>query len=210
MMPRVNPVWCGFLATAASAANLALLTIGTYPVDPLDIGALARLDAGAVPWLAASLVADLAFYLLLIPVALGLSAGRERWAGVAYALVGALGAVVLLWQWPGALYRADVAGFEAVTRLVYFGLWNGVGALMGGLWWGAVAWRTRHHHRAFAGFSLVLSTLAFLDAAAFRLLPADSAGLILMTLLAGLAVWPSAAALGPLRSAGKEEDAQVP
>ena len=106
MTRRIDPVTCGFLATAASVVNLVFLTIATHPVDPLDIEALARLEGDVVPWLVVSLVADLAFYLLLIPVAMGLGGRLARWAGVVYALIGATGAILLLWQWPAALYAA--------------------------------------------------------------------------------------------------------
>ena len=199
-MRRFDPVTCGFLASAASVVNVALLKIATHPVDPLDVEALARLGSEAVPWLVASLVADLAFYLLLISVAIGLGGRVARWAGVAYALIGAAGAAILLWQWPAALYAADAEQFERVTRVVYFGLWNGVGAAAACVWWVAVAWRTRRSHRAFATFTLVLGVLAFMDAASFRLVSVEAAGWVLMALLGLLMVWPAAAAFGPLRS----------
>ena len=93
MMQRFDPVTCGFLASASAVVNVAFLKIATHPVDPLDIEALARLGSEAVPWLVVSLVADLAFYLLLIPVALGLGGRVAQWAGVAYALIGAAGAL---------------------------------------------------------------------------------------------------------------------
>jgi len=200
MMQRFDPVTCGFLASASAVVNLAFLKIATHPVDPLDIEALARMGSEAVPWLVVSLVADLAFYLLLIPVALGLGGRVAQWAGVAYALIGAAGASVLLWQWPILLYAADAVHFESVTRVVYFGLWNGVGAVVGCVWWVAVARRTRRSHRAFAAFTLVLGILAFMDAASFRLLSFESARWVLMALLGLLMVWPATAALGPLRS----------
>ena len=200
MKQRFDPVTCGFLATAASVVNLAFLTIATHPVDPLDIEAMARLKAGVVPWLIVSLVADLAFYVLLIPVAIGLGGRRARWAGVGYALIGAVGATILLWQWPLSLYLGEVERFERVTRVVYFGLWNGAGAAVACVWWAAVAWHTRSTHRAFAVFTMVLALLAFLDVVSFRVASTEVAGWVLRMLLGGLMVWPASAALGPLRS----------
>lgn len=202
---RVDPVACGLLASAAALANVALLKIATHPVDPLDIDALARLDPRVAPWLVASLVADLAFYLLLMPVARGLGGTAARWAGVAYAVTGAMGAALLLWQWPASLYAAEVERFARITRLVYFDLWNGAGALTAFVWWIGVAWRTRSTHRAFAAFTLALGVLSLLDAAAFRLVPVDAARWVLTTLLALLVVWPSAAALGPLRRQARKQ-----
>lgn len=198
-MRRLDPATSGLLASAAAAVNVALLKIATHPVDPLDIEALARLTPEVVPWLVASLVADLAFYLLLLAVAFGLGDRVAQWAGVVYALIGATGAVILLWQWPAALYAAEVEQFERVTRVVYFGLWNGVGAVAGGVWWTVLAWRFRRRHRAFAAFTLALGVLAFIDAASFRLVSVDVAGWVLTVLLGLLMVWPAAAALGPLR-----------
>ena len=200
MMQRFDPVTCGFLASAAAAANVALLKIATHPVDPLDIEAMARLEAGVVPWLVASLIADLAFYLLLIPVAMGLGGRVAKWVGVAYAFIGAAGALILLWQWPVALYAADAGHFERATRVVYFGLWNGVGAAAATIWWIAVARRWRRSHRAFAAFTLMLGVLAFMDGVSFRLFSFDWARWVLMALLGLLMVWPALAALGPLRS----------
>ena len=199
MKQRFDPAMCGFLATAASVVNLVFLTIATYPVDPLDIKALARLEVGVVPWLVVSLVADLAFYLLLIPVAIGLGGRKTRWAGVGYALIGAAGAMILLWQWPVSLHLAEAERFERVTRVVYFGLWNGVGAALACIWWAAVGWHIRHAHRAFAVFTMGLALLALLDVVSFRLVSIDVAGWVLRVLLGGLMVWPAAAALGPLR-----------
>lgn len=206
MKQRVDPVTCGFLATAASVVNLVFLTIATYPVDPLDIAALARLEQGVVPWLIVSLVADLAFYLLLIPVAIGLGGQRARWAGVGYALIGAAGATILLWQWPVSLYLAEVERFERVTRVVYFGLWNGVGAAVACAWWTVVGWLKRRTHRAFAVFTMGLALLALLDVVSFRLVSIDVAGWVLRVLLGGLMVWPAAAALGPLRRRPERPD----
>ena len=199
-MRRFDPVLCGFLASAAAAVNVLLLTVATYPVDPLDIEAMAHLDAGVVPWLVASLVADLAFYLLLVPVATGLGGRAAKWTGAVYALIGAAGAAILLWQWPVALYAADAVHFERITRVVYFDLWNGVGSVAACAWWLAVARRWRRSHRAFAAYTLVLGVLAFLDVALFRLGSVDAASWVLRVLLGLLMVWPAAAALGPLRS----------
>lgn len=205
MIRRIDPVACGLLASVAAAVNVALLKIATHPVDPLDIEALARLDAGVVPWLVASLVADAAFYLLLIPVALALGGVVARGAGVVYAIIGAVGAALLLWQWPSSLYAADVEGFENITRIVYFDLWNGVGALAAFAWWLGAARRTREAHRTFAAFTLALGILSLMDAMSFRLVPVEAARWVLMALLGLLMVWPAAAALGPLRSQAQKQ-----
>ena len=201
----VDPAACGLFASAAALVNVALLKIATHPVDPLDIAALAQLDAGVVPWLIASLVADLAFYLLLIPVALGLGGRVARGAGVIYALVGAVGAALLLWHWPASLVAADAERFEGITRVVYFDLWNGVGALAAFVWWVGVARRTRRTHRRFAALTLALGLLSLMDAVSFRLVSLEAARWVLMAVLALLVVWPAAAALGPLRSQAQHQ-----
>lgn len=196
---RVNPATCGLLASVAALVNVALLKIATHPVDPLDVEALAHLDSGVVPWLVASLVVDLAFYLLLIPVVWGLGGAVARGAGVVYALVGAVGATLLLRHWPVALYAADAERFIRITQVVYFDLWNGVGAVAAFVWWIAVARRTRDTHRIFAAFTLTMGILSLLDAVSFRFISFEAGRWVLMAVLGLLVVWPAAAALGPLR-----------
>ncbi len=204
MKQRFDPIRCGYLASASAAVNILFLKLGTHPVDPLDIEALAQLEASVVPTLVVSLVADLAFYLLLIPVALALGGRVVRWVGVFYALIGATGAALLFWQWPATLYAADADAFQRVTAWVYFGLWNGAGAVAASIWWGALAWRTGRTHRVFAVLTGLLATLSLVVFVLFRLGLKVVGGGILVVLLGLLLFWPLAAARGPLQQQDKE------
>jgi hypothetical protein len=84
-----------------------------------------------------SLGADVASYLLLVPLILYLDTGPlAKAGGLTYSIAGACGAAALAGAWPVLLHmsaRTEPA-FAAITAAVEYGLWNIVAVLGLGVW----------------------------------------------------------------------------
>lgn len=163
------------LALGAVEWNFAALD---DPASQVGIG------ASAAGLLRGSMLLDLAgYYLLVAPAALYLwfwlrrrapfGASLITLAGLAYVLVGSIGAAVLAEVWPplvrdyaaatGAERELARALFTFATHFVYHGLWNLLEILLAAVWWGGAGlllWRERP---AFAATSLVLGAACALD-----------------------------------------------
>lgn len=166
---------CALLAAVAVLTNLSLMA-AAVGLDVARLFAFSKLhdvDATGARLLVASTIADAAFYLLCVPVSIGLaralSSPRSQVGGstgatgaptaqivgaVGYAVSGAAGALLLTTQWPGLFARAAagdvdaVARFEIITTFVFRTLWHQIGSASGALWWFAVAVAARRDGRA--------------------------------------------------------------
>lgn len=118
------------------------------------------------------------YYLLLVPVILHLHSlyrFRSPWvplftfSGLAYALIGAVGAVVLAVLWPELMQQHLVAApderpmielvFKASTVAVVDGLWNILEVLFAGVWWIGIGLLLRSAS-AFAGYGAIVAGVA--------------------------------------------------
>lgn len=151
--------------------------------DPVgQIGA----GAGSAQLLYWSMILDMfGYYLLLIPSALFLwdwmrrrsSFGATLYTlcGLAYVLVGAIGAAILAATWPSMIERYAVAtgaeragilnAFTFVTNMVYGGLWNTLEVFLAGAWWLGMGLLLRRERRAFGIATIVLGAACLVDSA---------------------------------------------
>jgi hypothetical protein len=168
----LNPVGGSTLFLAAY--DFDFLVLGTNP------GALPRAGADAAGLLRWAGLVDMAGYLALAPVVLhlhgrfaGVSEGRGGHpglasmvtaAGLGFAIVGALGAVLMasagaaLLEGSAARASAEVtarAGFGALGVAVYVGIWGALGQTLLGSWLLGTAWFVRGEGRAFAALGAV-------------------------------------------------------
>ena len=207
---------CALLAAAAVITNAALM-LAAVDLDIARLHAFGKLyDAGAsgARLLVASTIADAAFYLLLAPVAVGLSralaapfgaTAAQLGGGLAYAVTGAAGALWLTLTWP-SLFSSVAAGdvdaaarFELTTTLVFRTVWHQVGATAGAVWWlSAAAAAHRVKRRAVAAISAALglacalqlvATTAGLETIATFVLDIYLGLLPLWAIIVGAALW---------------------
>ena len=154
----------------------------------------------------------LGYYLLQAPLALYL----HRWlgpksphlfplytlAGLAYLLIGAIGAATLAAVLPPLLQSAGQASgaqqetltmaLQIVASGVVVGLWNTLGVILAGVWWLGVGRHLRPERPALGAATIVLGSAALLDAAGVWLgIPLLAAlGLNVMLLLVPIwALW---------------------
>ncbi len=153
----------------------------------------------------------LGYYLLLLPLAFylhGYLQARTPWAGLltfcglAYILIGAIGAAVLAAVWPQQMQQYLTADAtqqavlqreaENITWIVYGGLWNVLEVLLAGVWWLSAGRMLRHEHKALATVTQVLGIASILDGLGnmFGLGAVAELGLNLYLILAiGWAAW---------------------
>jgi hypothetical protein len=124
------------------------------------------------------------YYVLLAPLALWLWKWlRPRgpllmtlytWCGLAYILVGAMGAMLLAAVEPPLIIQYVQANgaqretlhivFTSFLNAVYLGLWNPLEALFAGIWWVGVGSLLIHERRGLGIVSILLGMGALLDA----------------------------------------------
>jgi hypothetical protein len=172
------------LAFANLALGLAAVRFDVAFDSLLDPGAVATIgstDAGLLRW---SMICDLfGYYLLLAPLAVLLWSWLKpksvemitfyTFCGLAYALVGAIGAAMLAaiapWlideynQAVGQRREALEIVFNAVVRAVYLGLWNPLEMILGCVWWLGSGLLLRYVRPKLGIVSIVLSIFALLD-----------------------------------------------
>jgi hypothetical protein len=120
--------------------------------NPALILTLAGVNAQASRW---SMICDmLGYYMLLLPVIYYLHdwmKDKTPWSnlitfcGLAYVLIGSIGASILAVAYPQALHTYTAAtpamqqiiksNFEFVNNMVYGGMWNLLEVLFAGIWW---------------------------------------------------------------------------
>jgi len=124
------------------------------------------------------------YYLLLLPAILYLHewlAPRTPWAnlltccGLAYVLVGAIGAGILAAVWPQQMQQYLVAGpeqqvalraaSENITTIVYGGMWNILEVFLCGVWWTGLGLVLRPQFRSPGNVSILLGAACLLDSA---------------------------------------------
>jgi hypothetical protein len=124
------------------------------------------------------------YYLLLTPLALwwwkwlkpngSLLVTLYTWCGLAYILVGAMGAILLAAVEPPLIIQYVQASstqretlqivFTSFLNAVYLGLWNPLEALLAGIWWVGVGSLLRRERRGLGIVSILLGVGALLDA----------------------------------------------
>jgi hypothetical protein len=146
-----------------------------------DLTSLAARGPGTAGFFRAALLVDMLGYLAVAPVVLHLHTrlraagpGSEglvlllrvaTFAGVAFSLVGAIGAALIASVGPPLIDTAIGGGpsagparvvFEAISNGVYVGLWGPLNWLSLGIWVGAVGWLTRREGRPFAALGILV------------------------------------------------------
>jgi hypothetical protein len=181
----------GWITLLSGVLALACMALGVHAAqydmeafaDPVRLLDMAHVDLAS---LRAFMVLDMfGYYLLLAPIVFASHRFLARltpWAqvltacGLAYVLIGAIGAAILAAGWPSILAAHAVAGaqealllrsnFALLTQLVYDGLWNMLEVLFAGVWWlglGLALWR---QHRWFALLTLLSGLFPLLDSVA--------------------------------------------
>lgn len=144
--------------------------------DPSLILSLPGTNAQAGKW---SMICDmLGYYMLLLPVIFYLHAwlkNKTPWrnlitfCGLAYVLIGSIGASILAVIWPTAMHAYSAttpvgqqiikANFEVVNTMVYNGMWNLLELLFASAWWflsGVVLFKNGYKGIAIAALSTSL------------------------------------------------------
>jgi hypothetical protein len=215
----------GWITLLSGLLALACMVVGLHAAqydvdafaDPLRLLDMTGVDRRS---LRAFMMLDmLGFYLLLAPIVLAshrFLKERTPWAqtltacGLAYVLIGAMGAAILAAAWPTILASHSVAApaealllrsnFALVTQLVYDGLWNTLEVLLVGIWWCGLGLALWQKNRGFALLTLVTGLFPLLDGMAgmFALAPLHEAmltGYLVMSI-----VWPVVLGVALLRA----------
>ncbi len=148
--------------------------------DPTLLLTLPEVNVSMLRW---SMITDvLGYYLLLVPALFFLQdwmQAKTAWSkpltfcGIAYVLIGSMGASVLTVVWPLLIAQYPTASlpqqatitllFDTTSELVYGGLWNLLAMLVGGIWWTGVGLQLWHIHKALAITTLVVGGCALAD-----------------------------------------------
>ena len=168
----------GLLALACLFTMLAAVNFNADALsDPNLLLGMKNISVSAARW---SMLFDmLGYYLLLLPLVWWLHAwyrGKTAWAnlitfsGLAYIIIGAIGAAILavvypsvLSQYPGAdeTGKAILAGrFELVNEIVYGGMWNLLEQLFAATWWLGLSFLFIREHWKTAGITALLTGVA--------------------------------------------------
>ncbi len=179
----------GLLTLLSAVLALGSMVLGSFAVefnfdafsDPtLLLNYSSHYEAGK--W---SMLLDmLGYYLLLLPVIFYLHEQLRQktpWAnvftfgGLAYVLVGAIGAAILASVWPQQMQRyltADAvrqaalqSDLENVSWIVYGGMWNILEVLLCGVWWVGVGFALKNDFRALGLTTILLGAATLLDGA---------------------------------------------
>jgi hypothetical protein len=205
----------GWLTLTSGLLALACMIVGLHAAQ-YDFDAFAEpsrlLDMTGVDLrsLRAFMLLDMfGFYLLLGPIVLAshrFLAERTPWAqtltacGLAYVLIGAMGAAILAAAWPSILAAHAVApaqealllrsNFALLTQLVYDGLWNTLEVLLAGVWWCGLGLALWPNSRAFAALTVFTGLFPLLDGVAglFAIAPLHDA--MLTGYLVTSIIWP--------------------
>jgi hypothetical protein len=186
--PRVALIGIAGVLVQATAGLAFAAVFGFDVSSHADLDTLVARGPGIGSAFRASLLLDMVGYLAVAPVVLALrsrlhaTASQSRsmsWSvdvvaffGLAFSLVGAIGAVVLALAGPPLIDTAAAGGatesaarvtFEAVSRAVDEGLWGPLEWLAAGIWVGGVGWFVRAEGRAFAyaGMAAAVGVIAY-------------------------------------------------
>lgn len=175
------------LATLLACGSIGLqaVVLGVTP-DPFshstDILMIGANGATLFRW---GLILDLfGYYLLLVPLALLLWSRLKpkdmhlitlfTFCGLAYILIGALGATILATISPPLIdgygqasvqqRQIDEVVFSSFLNVVYVGLWNLLESSLSAIWWLGIGLLLRREQAALGTFTTVLGIFALLDA----------------------------------------------
>jgi hypothetical protein len=175
----------GLLALASIIAGLIGVNYNSDAFsDPLLILTTPGTNIGAARY---SMIFDMfGYYLLLLPVIYLLQEWiktRSAWSnvitfsGLAYILIGGIGAAILAIAWPSILSAYPAAtpdtqlilknNFKFINDMVYGGMWNLLEILLAGVWWlwtGIIFYRNKY---SFIGILTIITGVSCLaDSAA--------------------------------------------
>ncbi len=178
-------ILAGLLAAACMFAGLYAVNFDTEVLaDPLLMLTTEAVNTDAVRW---SMVLDMfGYYLLLLPVIFMMHdwikkqtpwAGLISFSGLAYVLIGAIGAAILAVIWPNMLEAYPsaeperqpilAASFSFANDMVYGGMWNLLELLLAGLWW---IWTglllIRHQFKWIGAISIITGSCSMADSIA--------------------------------------------
>ena len=179
----VSAILAGLLAIASGVFGAAALGsdpgMVTNPESLLQVGVR---GAGLLRW---SLLLDVfGYYLLLGPLAIymwyWLKPASPPWVslytacGLAYILIGAMGAAILAAVLPPLIQAygsasgpvREAVGILAISyaNAVYQGLWNPLEMILGGAWWLGSGFLIRRRRPTLGIITLLVGTAAWLDA----------------------------------------------
>lgn len=191
---RAERLPLGIVTIASGLLAFLCVVVGAHTVrydfevfgDPIRLLAIEQVDLAGIR---AFMVLDMfGYYLLLAPIIVvshRLLALRTPWsativlAGIAYVLIGAIGASILTATWPPLLEAhasADVssesairASFALVTHIVYGGLWNLLEVSLAGVWWVGFGWALRSSHPKLAWATILTGVFPLCDGLASML-----------------------------------------
>jgi len=168
-------VLSGLMALACFIATLIAVNFNSDVLsDPLLIFSTTGISVTAVRW---SMILDMfGYYLLLLPVIYLLNdwmKQRSAWSnmvtfcGIAYVLIGSIGASVLAVIWPkiiAAFSFANLtekqilkANFSLINDMVYSGMWNLLEMTFASVWWIFIGFQFLKNNFKFIGWLSIIT-----------------------------------------------------
>ncbi|MDF2188005.1 hypothetical protein [Paraflavitalea sp. CAU 1676] len=180
----------GLLAFACMVASLIAVNFNFDALsDPMLILSTAGTNTAVAKW---SMIFDMfGYYLLLLPIIYLLHdwmKDRSAWAnlvtfcGIAYVLIGSIGASILAVVWPkliNAYHLANEteqqilkANFSLINDVVYGGLWNLLEMTFAATWWIFTGYQLRKNNFYYIGWLTMLTGISCLGDALAGILQA--------------------------------------
>jgi hypothetical protein len=182
-LAAVTSILATLLAFGSIGVQALVLGVNTDPFsNPASILMTGANGANLIRW---GMILDIfGYYLLLVPLALLLWSRLQpkgmnlvtlyTFCGLAYILVGAIGAATLAAISPPLIEGYGHASaqqqqmyevvFSGFINVVYVGLWNLLESSLSGIWWLGIGLFLRREQPALGIFTIVLGIFALLDA----------------------------------------------
>ena len=182
-LAAVTSILATLLALGSIGVQVVVLGINTDPFsNPTSLLGTGANGASLFRW---GMILDIfGYYLLLAPLALLVWSRLQQkgmnlitlftFCGLAYMLIGALGATTLAAISPPLIEGYGQASvqqrqvyevvFSGFLNVVYVGLWNLLESTLGGMWWLGIGLLLRREQPALDIFTTVLGIFALLDA----------------------------------------------
>lgn len=182
-LAALTSILAALLAFGSIGLQVVVLGVHADPFSNLD--SVLRIGANGANLFRWGMILDMfGYYLLLAPLALLLwSRLRPKgmnlitlytFCGLAYMLIGAIGAATLAaisplliegyGQASGQQHQMYEVVFSGFLNAVYVGLWNLLESSLGGIWWLGIGLLLRREQPALGIFTTVLGIFALLDA----------------------------------------------